>query len=111
MTPGFYLCYAAFCTAFWLINIFVNMKANFYLTVRRRKVILLSLLTAIKEKRCVGFFWFVFFILLSHFHLFIAFLNNKSEHNLSSYLLFSVCFHDHELLELLCYIKNTVLYV
>lgn len=60
MTPGFYLCYAAFCTAFRLINIFVNMKANFYLTVRRRKVILLSLLTAMKEKRCVGFFGLFF---------------------------------------------------
>lgn len=87
------------------------MKANFYLIVGRRKVILLSLLTAVKEKRCAGFFWFVFFVLLSHFHLFIAFLNSRSENNLSFYLLFSVCFHEHELPELLCYIRNTVLYV
>lgn len=104
MISASYLGNAVFCTAFYLIDIFINVKVNFYLIDVGRTVLLLSL-TAIKKRRCA-----FFFILLSHFHLFIVFLSSKSENNNEFLAFIFFCFHEQELLERLC-IQSKVLYV
>lgn len=104
MISASYLGNAVFCTAFYLIDIFINVKVNFYLIDVGRTILLLSLLTAMKERRCA------FFILLSHFHLFIVLLSCKSENSNEFLAFIFFYFHEQELLELLC-IQNKVIYI